>query len=163
MTGVLGEWPWLQKRREVFVAVLIAYCFLGPPPSTNYARSYVSSACINREPRQPLLFFLEYFQEGLHTQEKEQKYVQLKNYDNYIYLARGQLRCDVLEAHCAPTSTLWYLISGGHSCQLVLRFPVRPGQGGSFLRKSRTRPQPLLLCTGWRGICFKGGLKRFTH
>ncbi|XP_064612062.1 sodium-dependent serotonin transporter-like [Liolophura sinensis] len=41
ITGVLDEWPALRKRRELFVLVLIIYCFLGGLSTTTYGGRYV--------------------------------------------------------------------------------------------------------------------------
>ncbi|KAL5016175.1 hypothetical protein ScPMuIL_005764 [Solemya velum] len=40
-TGILDEWPWLRKRRELFVLGLMAYCFLGALATTTYGGIYV--------------------------------------------------------------------------------------------------------------------------
>jgi solute carrier family 6 serotonin transporter-like protein 4 len=37
-TGILDEWPFLRKRRELFILGLMAYCFLGSLATTTYVR-----------------------------------------------------------------------------------------------------------------------------
>lgn len=41
ITGVCDEWPILGRKRELFVAALIGYCFLGALPTTTYGGNYV--------------------------------------------------------------------------------------------------------------------------
>ncbi|ESO82402.1 hypothetical protein LOTGIDRAFT_134594 [Lottia gigantea] len=41
ITGILDEWPWLRKRRELFVICLMFYCFLGGLASTTYGGIYI--------------------------------------------------------------------------------------------------------------------------
>ncbi|XP_071094125.1 sodium-dependent serotonin transporter-like [Haliotis cracherodii] len=41
ITGILDEWPVLRKRRELFVAGLIFFCFLGGLVTTTYGGIYV--------------------------------------------------------------------------------------------------------------------------
>ena len=36
ITGICDEWPWIKKKRELFVAVVIIYCFLGALSTTTY-------------------------------------------------------------------------------------------------------------------------------
>jgi hypothetical protein len=38
ITGVLDEYPWMRKKREIFVACLMIYCFLGSLTTSTYVR-----------------------------------------------------------------------------------------------------------------------------
>ncbi|XP_060564137.1 sodium-dependent serotonin transporter-like, partial [Ruditapes philippinarum] len=40
-TGILDEWPFLRKRRELFILGLMAYCFLGSLATTTYGGIYL--------------------------------------------------------------------------------------------------------------------------
>ncbi|WAR03545.1 SC6A4-like protein [Mya arenaria] len=40
-TGILDEWPQLRKRREIFILVLMIYCFLGGLATTTYGGIYL--------------------------------------------------------------------------------------------------------------------------
>ena len=42
ITGICDEWPnAIGRRRELFVGVLICYCFLGGLSTTTYGGSYI--------------------------------------------------------------------------------------------------------------------------
>ncbi|XP_050408843.1 sodium-dependent serotonin transporter [Patella vulgata] len=41
ITGILDEWPWMRKKREIFVILLMCYCFLGGLATTTYGGIYV--------------------------------------------------------------------------------------------------------------------------
>jgi solute carrier family 6 serotonin transporter-like protein 4 len=41
ITGVCDEWPIIRKKRELFVFVLIIYCFVGALSTTTYGGQYV--------------------------------------------------------------------------------------------------------------------------
>ncbi|ELU16974.1 hypothetical protein CAPTEDRAFT_180018 [Capitella teleta] len=41
ITGVCDQWPWIGRKRELFVAGLIVYCFFGALATTTYGGNYV--------------------------------------------------------------------------------------------------------------------------
>ena len=45
ITGVLDEWPWLRRKREIFVAVLICYCFMAALSTTTYVSAISDVTC----------------------------------------------------------------------------------------------------------------------
>lgn len=43
ITGIMDEYPMLRRKRELFVAGIIAYCFLGSLVTTTYVSTHHSS------------------------------------------------------------------------------------------------------------------------
>lgn len=41
ITGIMDEYPWMRKKREIFVAGLMVYCFLGSLTTATYGGIYV--------------------------------------------------------------------------------------------------------------------------